>query len=143
MARRLLGLLLFAMALGQASNIGGFIDILSTHRIGGTTVAAMVAVALLTGEVAGGIGLLAGGATRRRRGAVVAVAVAVAWSVLAAQAFARGLDIENCGCFGVHLGQPLRWWVLLEDAEFVALALWVWHTTRLATTGPAPVTVDA
>ena len=35
------------------------------------------------------------------------------------------LALHNCGCFGVHLGQPLQWWVLLEDAEFVALAAWV------------------
>jgi hypothetical protein len=53
------------------------------------------------------------------------VAVAVVWSLLAAQAFARGLAVGNCGCFGVRLGQPLRWWVLVEDAEFVALAVWV------------------
>lgn len=52
------------------------------------------------------------------------------WSALAVQAFARGLAVENCGCFGVHLGQSLRWWVLLEDAEFVALAAWVRRTER-------------
>jgi hypothetical protein len=49
----------------------------------------------------------------------------VAWSALGLEAFARGLVLHNCGCFGVHLGQPLRWWVLAEDAEFVALAAWV------------------
>ena len=55
----------------------------------------------------------------------VAVAVAVGWTILGTQAFVRGLAVDNCGCFGVHLAQPLRWWVLLEDAEFVALAWWV------------------
>lgn len=60
----------------------------------------------------------------RRSGSLLALAVAMIWSALAVQAFARGLAVENCGCFGVHLGQSLRWWVLLEDAEFVALAAW-------------------
>jgi hypothetical protein len=61
----------------------------------------------------------------RRVGATTAIVVAVAWSVLGLAAFARGLTVHNCGCFGIHLVQPLRWWVLAEDAEFLALAGWV------------------
>lgn len=44
---------------------------------------------------------------------------------LGIQAFARGLALDNCGCFGVYAAQPLRWWVLVEDVEVVALAVWV------------------
>jgi hypothetical protein len=46
--------------------------------------------------------------------ATLATAVAVTWTLLGTQAFVSGLPIDNCGCFGVHLGQPLRWSVLLE-----------------------------
>ncbi len=31
----------------------------------------------------------------------------------------------HTGPFGVRFGQPLRWWVLAEDGECVALAWWV------------------
>lgn len=127
-ARRALAVLLLAMALGQLSDVGGFVDILMAYEVGDRTAAWGIAVALMTGELLGGVGLLRRG--QRRRASLVAVLVAVGWTVLAAQAFLRGLAISNCGCFGVHLGQPLRWWVLLEDAEFVGLALWVARGVR-------------
>lgn len=121
------------MAIGQLSDLGGFVGILETYRLGGGITAAVLAPALVAGELLAGIGLL-----RSRTGhrpATMAVAVGATWTVLAALAFARGLDLPNCGCFGVHAGQPLRWWVLVEDAQFIALALWVRH--RALETGSA------
>ncbi|CAN5791599.1 hypothetical protein BH24ACT3_BH24ACT3_01340 [soil metagenome] len=113
------------MAAGQLADPAGFVDIMATYRIGGRAPAVVVSAALILGELLGGVGLLAGGPTRRRPAAVVALAVALVWSALGAQAFIRQLPLDNCGCFGVYLGQPLRWWVLVQDVEFVALALWV------------------
>ena len=120
-ARPILGVLLLAMGAGQASDLAAFVDIMETYDLGGPVVAVGLSMALLVGEVLGGIGLL----TRRRGAASVALAVALAWTAIGVQAFARGLDVPNCGCFGSHLSQPLRWWVLVQDAEFVALAWWV------------------
>lgn len=126
-----LGLLLLAMAGGQLADLGGFVEILGTYRVGGTAVAASIAAILIAGEVAAGVGLLSRDAARRRKAATMAVPVAVVWTILGVQAFARGIALESCGCFGVYAGQPLRWWVLVEDAEFIALAVWVWRGTRL------------
>lgn len=53
-------------------------------------------------------------------------AVSVVWAVLAAQAYLRGLPIENCGCFGRYLTQRLSLFVLAQDALlliYVALLL--------------------
>ncbi|MGI8937369.1 MAG: MauE/DoxX family redox-associated membrane protein [Iamia sp.] len=111
------------MAATQASDPSGFVDVLVTYDVGGRAVAWALAAALVAGEAVGGLGLLSTQIGRRRRGADVALAVALLWSALGVQAFARGLALESCGCFGVHLAQPLRWWVLLQDAEFVALAV--------------------
>ncbi|MEX2210362.1 MAG: MauE/DoxX family redox-associated membrane protein [Gaiellaceae bacterium] len=116
--------LLLAMAAGQLADLGGFRGILEDYRaLGGAEGAAAVVIPAV--EVLAGAALLA----RRRlpRPAVGAAAaggvlVAVFWSALTMQAFARGLALDNCGCFGVYLGQSLRWWVLLEDAEFLLLA---------------------
>jgi hypothetical protein len=33
----------------------------------------------------------------------------------------RGLDLTNCGCFGLFFPQPLRWYTPLEDVVLVAL----------------------
>ena len=52
------------------------------------------------------------------------------WSALGVPAFARGLALENCGCFGALWRQELRWWVPLEDAYLLGLSVWlVWRAT--------------
>lgn len=120
-ARTALAVLLLAMATGQLSDVGGFARILGTYQVlphGLLTPAAWMAAGT---ETLAGVLLLGG----RHNGGCWALVVALAWTVLSLQAFARGLALDNCGCFGVHLGQRLRWWVLVEDAEFVALAAYV------------------
>lgn len=121
------------MALAQASDLSGFHDVIREYEVGRALAWPLVLV-LVAGAAVGGIGLILD--RRPRVSAVVALTVAVLWSALAAQAFARGLALDNCGCFGVHLAQPLRWWILLEDAWFVGLAAWVWHRTRPELTRP-------
>ena len=116
--------LLLAMAAGQLSDVRGFERILGEYRVLGSAVSAL-AVAVPAAEVLVGLALLLHRRLPYRLRIVAAVgglAVALFWSGLAVQAFARGLTLENCGCFGVHLGQELRWWILLEDAEFLLLA---------------------
>jgi hypothetical protein len=125
MARRFLALVLLAMAAGQLSDRTGFVDVLETYRLGGRPTAWALAITIVVAEAVSGAGLIRRGGALRRLTPAVAVAVAVVWTVLGAQAFARGLALDNCGCFGVHLAQPLRWWILVEDAEFVTLAWWV------------------
>lgn len=125
-ARTVLALLLLAMAAGQAGDPAAFARILDTYRMfpgGSETVAAGL---LLAGEVVAGVALL----RASRYGGALALTVALAWTVLGVQAFARSLRLDNCGCFGVHLAQPLRWWVLVQDAYFVGLAAWVVRADR-------------
>lgn len=146
-ARTLLALLLLAMAAGQFSDVGGFARILDTYRVLPGDAPTLAAWAFIGGEAAAGVALL----RRTPYGARLAVVVTLAWTALATQAFVRGLTIENCGCFGKHLGQSLRWWVLIEDAEFIALALWVLRGERrrssaaeaesVATGPPSPAAV--
>jgi hypothetical protein len=33
----------------------------------------------------------------------------------------RGLDLSNCGCYGVFFPQPLRWYSPLEDLVLVGI----------------------
>jgi hypothetical protein len=131
-ARLALAALLFAMAAGQLSDLPGFVDIVASYGLGSTAVAGLAAAPLIAGEFAAAAGLVARDQTRRHRAASVAVAVALAWVVLGLQAFARGLALDNCGCVGVRAGQPLRWRVLIEDLEFLALAWWVRARTMTA-----------
>jgi Methylamine utilisation protein MauE len=120
----LYGLLLAAMAAGQLASLEAFGAALVSYELIGSFVPAakvglpalelVVAVALLLSRRLPPLASKAAG--------VAGVLVALVWTTLAAQAFARGLMVANCGCFGAHLAQSLRWWVLLEDAYMVALA---------------------
>ncbi|MDQ4021650.1 MAG: hypothetical protein M3257_08520 [Actinomycetota bacterium] len=112
---RVLGALFTMMAVLQLADLTGFVAVLDTFRLGGTGVAWALAAVLLTGEVVSGLWLLFVPRYRPLGPAVVFAATSVLWSALAMQAFARGLVLPNCGCFGVYLAQPLRWWVLVQD----------------------------
>jgi len=114
-----MALLLLAMAVGQLASVGTFADALRGYELLGDAAQAF-AFAVPVAELAAGLGLLLG----RAAGGILGLAVAGFWTILASQAFARGLALENCGCFGRYLAQELRWWVLIEDAEFLLLAGW-------------------
>lgn len=130
LAPLLYGLLLAGMAAGQLVSFDAFRRALGGYDVFGDAAAAAVVVVVV--ELAAAIGLLASAALSRSTGRAAGLAglgAAGFWSVLAAQAFARGLELDNCGCFGAYLAQPLRWWVLVEDAYMLVLA---WYAAAAA-----------
>ena len=124
------GLLLSAMVAGQLSSFDAFRSALGGYDLVGDgpgTGAIIVGV-----ELAAALGLLASASAPRligRAAGIAGLAVASFWSILAAQAFARGLELDNCGCFGAYLAQPLQWWVLVQDAYMLVLA---WYAAGAA-----------
>jgi Methylamine utilisation protein MauE len=120
-ARTVLAGLLAAMAVGQASDLDGFEASLAGYRVVPGALLGPSARLLVVAEAVAAVALI----RRWRGGEVLGLTVAGLWTVAGVEAFARGLSLRNCGCFGTQLAQPLRWWVLVEDAEFVALATWV------------------
>lgn len=126
LAALLYGLLLAGMAAGQLASFDAFEDALVSYELpGGLHTAAVIGLPVL--EVLAALGLLGARALPRRAvhaAGVLGVIVAVVWTLVAVQAFARGLDVDNCGCFGAYLAQELRWWVLLEDGYLLLLAVW-------------------
>lgn len=119
-----LALLLAAMAIGQLFSFSVFVDILADYQV--AFISSLVLAVLILGlEIIGAVGLLTPRKSFSEAGKFAALLVAVLWTVLALQALLRGIDIANCGRFGAYLGQPLTWWVMLQDAIFVALATFV------------------
>ncbi len=129
---RVLGALFATMAAFQLADLPGFVGVLRSFQLGGAGMAWVVAVALLIGELVSGIWLLGTPGRRPLVPAAVFAVTAVIWSFLATQAFARGLALDNCGCFGVYLAQPLRWWVLLQDVALLGYATLLIRAARLA-----------
>ncbi|HVE95842.1 MAG TPA: MauE/DoxX family redox-associated membrane protein [Pseudonocardiaceae bacterium] len=129
---RLLGGLFTAMAAFQLADLPGFVGVLEAFQLGGSGTAWILAVMLLAGELVSGLWLLScpppSPSSRRSSSPLTSVL----WSALAAQAFARGLTLANCGCFGVYLAQPLRWWVLLQDTALLGYSAVLLRTATAA-----------
>lgn len=130
--RAVLGAILTVMGAGQLVSWPVMPDILAAYQVAPVAALPWLAAVLILAELAGGLWLL----TRPRSCALtpvwIYVGVAVAWAGLAAQAFARGLTVDNCGCFGRFLIQGLGWFVLLQDALLLLYAGLLLRATRKA-----------
>lgn len=114
-----------AMAVGQALSFRSFAVALRSYGV--TTAATLrpTAIGIVAAEAVAAGALLLGVDGVRCPGAILALGIAVAWTALAAVALYRRREVENCGCFGKYVSQPLRPSVLVQDALFVGLAIWV------------------
>ncbi|WP_338895645.1 MauE/DoxX family redox-associated membrane protein [Streptomyces sp. TG1A-60] len=135
-----LGVVLAAMAGGQLASFDAMPGIISTYGVTSGAVSTALTVALIGAEAVTAVWFLARPRSRAAAPVWLYTAVAVVWAVLAAQAFARGLVLDNCGCFGTYAAQPLRWYVLVEDALMPLYAWLLWRALprrpRRARTAP-------
>ncbi|MFC8407123.1 MauE/DoxX family redox-associated membrane protein [Streptomyces griseoincarnatus] len=114
--RIVLGTVYTAMGVAQLASFGDMPRILSAYGLVTGSAATALAVALIAGELVCGIWFLARPRSKALAPVWVYTAVSVVWTVLAVQAYMRGLAVANCGCFGIYLAQRLSWFVLLQDA---------------------------
>lgn len=138
--RIVLGLLLAAMALGQLASFDATPAILTTYGLTSGAASTALAVVLIGAKAVTAVWFLARPRSRATTPVWLYTGVAVVWAALAAQAFARGLALGNCGCFGAYFAQPLRWYVLVEDALMLLYAWLLWRGLRRTrpTSLPAP-----
>jgi len=129
---------MLAMGAGKLSDVAGYADALLAFRVIPNGAVVAIAWIWLAAELAAGVLLLVGGRAARA-GAILAVLINGAYAAFTTQAFARGLSIDNCTCFGVHLRQRLSWFVLAQDAYMIAFSLYVcvaaWRATRRSPAG--------
>ena len=129
-AALLLGLVFLATATGKLLDNRGFADVLQTYRLGDFPpwfwLAAALALSLA--ELATGIALLAG----QRAGIVGAATLSTVGLAATLSALARGLALQNCGCFGAFWPRPLGPTTPLEDVVLILLALFAWPTRTFA-----------
>jgi hypothetical protein len=82
-----------------------------------------VVAGLIGGELLAGVWLLVRPRSAGPVSAWVFASVAVAWTALGAQAYLRGLAVDNCGCFGSYLTQRLTWFTLAQDGLLLVYAV--------------------
>lgn len=114
-------LLLIAAAVGKLLDMQGFYGVVASYAVLPNAVIPPLAWMLAIGELALGLWLVSGRYFIQAAALVVTLhTVYLGWISLA---WARGLDLDNCGCFGVYLARPLTGWRIVEDAVLLAAAL--------------------
>ncbi|WP_055469062.1 MauE/DoxX family redox-associated membrane protein [Streptomyces ardesiacus] len=133
--RLVLGALFAAMGAGQLASFGAMPGILDAYRLTSGAGSAALAAAVIAGEASAGAWFLARPRSSARTPVWIFTGVNLVWATLAVQAYARGLAVDNCGCFGRYAAQPLRWWVLAEDA---LMLLYAWLLLRRKRSSQVP-----
>jgi hypothetical protein len=116
-----IGLILFATAIGKLLDVPGFAAVLDTYEVFPQWALFPLAVAVPLAELLLAAWLFTG---RNLFGAaLVSAAMHASYAVWAAATLARGMDIPNCGCFGVFLARPLTRSTVVEDGVMVVASL--------------------
>lgn len=126
MLRTGLGALILATGIGKMLDIAGFAQVIDTYQFGlGPEALSATAVMITAFELLLGIWLLSG--WHLSRAAIAGAGLNAGYFVLMSSSLMRGLELNNCGCFGVYFANPLRWYSPLEDVALMSLCLFLWR----------------
>jgi hypothetical protein len=120
-------LLLSISGAAKLLDLIGFFAVIETFKILPTVVIPTAAFGLALLELALAAWLILGTTqTSRKTAAALVMALHIGYFIWLAVAYARGLQILNCGCFGVYWPRPLTLGSLVEDSVLIVLALYLY-----------------
>lgn len=120
--RIFLGVLVLATGVGKALDLPGFIGVMRTYELGLPDWALWISgTAVTLFELGLGVWILSG--WHLRFAALLSAIMNFGYMVLLTGALLRGLELQNCGCYGVFLARPLRWYTPLEDLFLIAVSV--------------------
>jgi uncharacterized membrane protein YphA (DoxX/SURF4 family) len=119
-------LLLAASSIGKLADMPGFYAVIKSYALLPEAVIPTSAWALAIFELVLAIWLAMG--KRIKVAALIVIALHFVYLIWLAIALARGLDIPNCGCFGVFWARPLTWFTPIEDLILLVLAIVMWRS---------------
>jgi uncharacterized membrane protein YphA (DoxX/SURF4 family) len=113
-----LGGVILGAGVGKALDVPGFVGVMRTYELGLPEATLWpLAAGVTLFELGLGSWILSG--RRLRVAALLSAAMHLGYFVLLTSALWRGLDLQNCGCFGVFLARPLEWYTPLEDVVLI------------------------
>lgn len=115
-----IGSIIFASALGKSLDMPGFVEVLKTYQAFPEAMLWPLALMVTSVEFVLGAWLLSG--WRQQMSALAAMWLNAGYAVWMTVSLLRGLELANCGCFGVFIPQPLRWYSPLEDLALMGMA---------------------
>jgi hypothetical protein len=117
--RLLIGGVLLASALGKSLDMPGFVDVLVTYRLFPDWLLWSLAIGITGIEWVLAVWILVG--WQLSTGALIALSLNGLYAIGLVVTLFRGIDLQNCGCYGVFFPQPLRWYSPLEDLAVVGI----------------------
>ncbi len=115
--------ILLLTGLGKLLDVPGFVEILKTYQALPGWSLVWVAVSLVLVELKTAEWLFRGRTVVL--GAFASLVLHSAFTLWAAVTLLRGVEVPNCGCFGVFWARPLTPWTLVEDLVMVSASLYV------------------
>jgi hypothetical protein len=116
-----IGGIMFTSALGKSLDLPGFVAVLNTYRAFPDWTLWPLALGVTSVEFVLGVWLLSG--WHLQTSALVGGGLNTVYAVWMTISLLRGLELINCGCFGVFFPQPLTWFAPVEDLVMVSLCL--------------------
>lgn len=118
-SRVFIGAVLLASALGKSLDLPGFVGVLTTYQLFRSWLLWPLAVSITGCEWALGAWVLSG--WQLQAGALLAMMLNGLYAGGLTVTLFRGLELPNCGCYGVFFPQPLRWYSPFEDLILVGI----------------------
>lgn len=118
--RLFIAVVLLTTGLGKALDIPGFVEVLITYQALADWMLYPVALGMTATELIISFWLFSGRLVFWA--ALASLGLHVVSTLWTAVTFLRGLDIPNCGCFGVFFARPLDGWTIVEDLVMVAFS---------------------
>jgi hypothetical protein len=132
--RVFVGGILLATGIGKLLDVPGFLSVIATYQFFPTVVDPVIAVTMILIElrlaewILRGRGVANYGLSEAGLASVILHLSFTAWAGLA---LLRGLDIPNCGCFGVFWARPLTFTTIIEDLVMVAASIGIWQLAKV------------
>lgn len=123
-----IGGIIFASAFGKSLDLPGFVEVLNTYRAFPASTLWPLALGVTGIEFLLGTWLLSG--WRLQTSALVGAGMNTLYAVWMMISHLRGLELTNCGCFGVFFPQRLTWLSPIEDIVMVGLCLVLRRLTK-------------
>ena len=125
--RLLVGGVLLVTGIGKLLDVPGFEKILETYQAFPHTMLPFLAVGFVLAELKVAEMILS---SRWRGGALASTALHLIFTMGTAATWYRGINIPNCGCFGVFWARPLTLQTVIEDLVMFLLSAFLYFLGR-------------
>ncbi len=126
--RYLFILLMLTTSIGKLLDNRGFAEVIKTYQLIPIPIELPLGLAFSLMELALGLCLIR--SFRLKECAWALIGLHIGYTLLAVLTLTRGIEILNCGCFGIFWARPLTLVTVFEDLVLLGLSFWFYFLVR-------------